>query len=222
MQASSRLNHNEAVKARKRLKLDPAGDRFQLLQPLAHGRQLDPGRDVAVGRLLLRRREFEPLQLQSAAPRPARRPAQHGDGDQRRAGDDHGRGHGFVPALLQNRRKQAGQGLTRIFFVGDTDEGGREEREDDFEQSPRGIVGEMLGGGVGLPWNLVVCMLIGVWLMGKPGRRAACPACQVRVPTCPTDRGSRRRGSHRAPCSTARRRRRCGCWRMPRRAESSR
>jgi hypothetical protein len=63
------------------------------------------------------------------------------------------------------RRKRAGQDLIRVFFVGDTDEGGREEVEDDFEQRPRRIIGEMSGGGVALPWNLAVCLLIGAWLM---------------------------------------------------------
>jgi hypothetical protein len=63
------------------------------------------------------------------------------------------------------RRKRAGQGLTRIFFVGDTDEGGPDAASDDFEQRPGGIVNEMLSGGVGLPWNLIACMVIGVWLM---------------------------------------------------------
>jgi hypothetical protein len=63
------------------------------------------------------------------------------------------------------RRKQAGQGLSRILFVGDTDEGGGKGGEDDFEQGPRRILGEMAGGGVALPWNLAVCLLIGVWLM---------------------------------------------------------
>ncbi|MGH6918033.1 MAG: vitamin K epoxide reductase family protein, partial [Geminicoccaceae bacterium] len=67
------------------------------------------------------------------------------------------------------RRKRAGRGLTRIFFVGDTDDDpdgrGREAAEDSFEQRPGQVVGEMLSGGVGLPWNLAVCLLIGVWLM---------------------------------------------------------
>jgi hypothetical protein len=63
------------------------------------------------------------------------------------------------------RRKRAGQGLTRIFFVGDPDEDGRDAPPDDFEQRPGGVVNEMLSGGVGLPWNLAVCLLIGVWLM---------------------------------------------------------
>jgi nucleoside-diphosphate-sugar epimerase len=63
------------------------------------------------------------------------------------------------------RRKQAGHGLMRLFFVGDTDDGETEVVEDDFEQRPGGIVNEMLSGGVSMPWNLAVCLLIGVWLM---------------------------------------------------------
>jgi nucleoside-diphosphate-sugar epimerase len=66
------------------------------------------------------------------------------------------------------RRKRAGHGLSRVFFVGDTDEGGREEAEDDFEQRPARVLAEMSSGGVGLPWNLAVCLLIGVWLMFTP------------------------------------------------------
>jgi hypothetical protein len=63
------------------------------------------------------------------------------------------------------RRKRAGRGLSRIFFVGDTDEGGREMAADDFEQRPRRILAEIASGGVGLPWNLALCLVIGVWLM---------------------------------------------------------
>jgi hypothetical protein len=67
------------------------------------------------------------------------------------------------------RRKRAGQSLIRVFFVGDTDDRADdrdpEAAEDDFEQTPRRIVDEMLGGGIGVPWNLALCLLIGVWLM---------------------------------------------------------
>jgi hypothetical protein len=63
------------------------------------------------------------------------------------------------------RRKQAGQGLIRIFFVGDTDEGASTPVEDDFEQSPARIGKEMLRGGVNVPLNLALCLLIGAWLM---------------------------------------------------------
>jgi hypothetical protein len=63
------------------------------------------------------------------------------------------------------RRKQAGQGFIRIFFVGDTDEGRPEPLEEDFEQYPPRIVKEMCTGGVSIPWNLALCLLIGAWLM---------------------------------------------------------
>jgi nucleoside-diphosphate-sugar epimerase/uncharacterized membrane protein len=63
------------------------------------------------------------------------------------------------------RRRQAGQGLIRVFFVGGTDEGPPKPVEDDFEQSPARIVQEMSTGGVSVPWNLALCLLIGALLM---------------------------------------------------------
>ncbi|SEQ98461.1 Nucleoside-diphosphate-sugar epimerase [Nitrosomonas sp. Nm51] len=63
------------------------------------------------------------------------------------------------------RRKKQGHSLLRVFFQGDTDEGKWETVEDSFAQKPSFIIKEMLGGGVTLPWNLVLCIPIGVWLM---------------------------------------------------------
>lgn len=63
------------------------------------------------------------------------------------------------------RRKRKGRPLLRIFFTGDTDEGGWDDSEDDFEQSPANIAKEILAGGITLPWNLFICMVVGVWLM---------------------------------------------------------
>lgn len=64
------------------------------------------------------------------------------------------------------RRKRAGQSILRVFFVGDTDEGELDKRdEDDFERRPRMLAKEMLSGGVSTPWNLVASILVGVWLM---------------------------------------------------------
>lgn len=63
------------------------------------------------------------------------------------------------------RRKKAGQPLLRVFFVGDTDEGETKPEEDDFERPPQVILRDMLTEGVGLPWNLLVCILVGLWLM---------------------------------------------------------
>lgn len=64
------------------------------------------------------------------------------------------------------RRKRAGRPLLLIFFTGDTDEGEREEtaHRNEFAQSPRNIVEQMLGS-VRMTWNLGLCILIGLWLM---------------------------------------------------------
>ncbi|WP_417515050.1 vitamin K epoxide reductase family protein [Minwuia sp.] len=66
------------------------------------------------------------------------------------------------------RRKRAGAPVLRIFFTGDTDDGDNRKDTDDFEQPPRAIVADMLGGGVSIPWNLALCLLTGVWLMATP------------------------------------------------------
>jgi hypothetical protein len=63
------------------------------------------------------------------------------------------------------RRKRAGQSLLRVFFVGDTDEGAAGPSPREFERSPAQLARDMASGGVNLPWNLALCMLIGVWLM---------------------------------------------------------
>lgn len=64
------------------------------------------------------------------------------------------------------RRHKAGAPTLRIFFTGDTDENdGRKDEADDFERPPLTVFNDMFTGGVGLPWNLAVCTLIGIWLM---------------------------------------------------------
>ncbi|MEQ9812811.1 MAG: vitamin K epoxide reductase family protein [Azospirillaceae bacterium] len=63
------------------------------------------------------------------------------------------------------RRKKAGRPLLRVFFTGDTDDGDWKPVHDDFRQPPGRVVGQMLSGGVGVPWNLALCVAIGVWLM---------------------------------------------------------
>lgn len=64
------------------------------------------------------------------------------------------------------RSRRAGRNLLRVFVVGGTDDAQTSaEDPDDFEQVPSRILGDMLHGGVGLPWNLASCGLIGVWLM---------------------------------------------------------
>ncbi|WP_218132424.1 vitamin K epoxide reductase family protein [Nitrosomonas sp. Nm33] len=63
------------------------------------------------------------------------------------------------------RRKKQGRSLLHVFFQGDTDEGKWESIEDNFVQRPSKIFKEILEGGVTLPWNLVLCLPIGIWLM---------------------------------------------------------
>lgn len=72
----------------------------------------------------------------------------------------------IATSLFLWRRWKAGRPLLKILFVGDTDEESRFTKgKDDFEQSPKVIFREMLGGGMTLPWNLVLCIAIGIWLM---------------------------------------------------------
>ncbi|SDG02638.1 NAD-dependent epimerase/dehydratase family protein [Sulfitobacter delicatus] len=66
------------------------------------------------------------------------------------------------------RRHRAGQPWLRVFFTGDTDEGPDEKRIDDFERSPREIIGEMVSGGMTFPWNLLASMAVGLLLMLSP------------------------------------------------------
>lgn len=67
------------------------------------------------------------------------------------------------------RKWKKGEPVIRIFFTGDTDEGEAEPaRRRTFERSPRDIAGSFFGGGMGLPWNLVLSMLVALWLMFTP------------------------------------------------------
>ena len=82
-------------------------------------------------------------------------------------------------ATLQflRRRAQAGQNWLRVLFKGDTDEtlnaagtqtDGQAEGEryaDEFDQSPRVVIKNMIGGGVSLPWNLALAALVGLSLL---------------------------------------------------------
>jgi nucleoside-diphosphate-sugar epimerase len=69
------------------------------------------------------------------------------------------------------RRALTGQSWLRVFLTGDTDESGSDTEgnaggvADEFDRSPAAVVKHMLGGGVGLPWNLVLSALIGLWLL---------------------------------------------------------
>jgi nucleoside-diphosphate-sugar epimerase len=74
-------------------------------------------------------------------------------------------------ATLQflRRRVNAGQNWLRVLLVGGTDEmpnaGKRPTISDEFDRPPHAVLKEMVGGGVGLPWNLAISALIGVSLL---------------------------------------------------------
>lgn len=75
-------------------------------------------------------------------------------------------------ATLQflRRRAKAGQNWLRVFFVGDTDETGPDKDKDkvpadEFERSPGAVLKDVVRGGVGLPWNLGLAALIGLFLL---------------------------------------------------------
>ncbi|MCU7554106.1 NAD-dependent epimerase/dehydratase family protein [Alteromonas sp. ASW11-19] len=63
------------------------------------------------------------------------------------------------------RRKKAGRPLLRIFFTGDTDDGPQEPKPHEFRRPAWAVIKDMLGGGVNLPWNLALGILVGIWLM---------------------------------------------------------
>jgi len=65
------------------------------------------------------------------------------------------------------RRWKAGRPFWRILFVGDTDDDTEKKPslESEFSKSPMKVIKDMLEGGISLPWNLLLCILIGVWLM---------------------------------------------------------
>jgi hypothetical protein len=65
------------------------------------------------------------------------------------------------------QRIRQGRPFLRVLMTGDTLQGGRTSsfESNSFERSPRVIIQDMLGGGVNLPWTLIACVAIGVWLM---------------------------------------------------------
>lgn len=63
------------------------------------------------------------------------------------------------------RRRAAGKPLLRVFFAGDIDDGAKTGKADDFERRAADIVRDVLAEGVGTPWNLLMCLAVGIWLM---------------------------------------------------------
>lgn len=70
-------------------------------------------------------------------------------------------------AVLQfmHRRAKAGKSMLRVFLFGDTDDGARQLRTDEFGRAPGAILNEIFQGGVRLPWTLWLAALLGIWLM---------------------------------------------------------
>lgn len=63
------------------------------------------------------------------------------------------------------RRAKAGQPWLRVFLFGDTDEGQRAERTDEFARAPAKVFRDMWTGGVSLPWNLALAGVLAASLL---------------------------------------------------------
>ena len=67
------------------------------------------------------------------------------------------------------RRAKAGRNWVTVLFRGDTDEpvsgNTGEEPRNEFDAPAGEVLRDMLSGGVNLPWNLLLCAVIGIWLM---------------------------------------------------------
>lgn len=63
------------------------------------------------------------------------------------------------------RRTKAGRPWLRVFLFGDTDEGERGERRDEFERPPGVLLRDMWTGGVNLPWNLALAAVLATSLL---------------------------------------------------------
>lgn len=63
------------------------------------------------------------------------------------------------------RRAKAGRPWLRVFLFGDTDEGRRDGRTDEFDRSAGVILRDMWTGGVNLPWNLALAGVLATSLL---------------------------------------------------------
>jgi nucleoside-diphosphate-sugar epimerase len=70
-------------------------------------------------------------------------------------------------ATLQFVRRRASQGhpWLRVFLFGDTDDGPRGRRDDEFDRPGAEVFREMWTGGVNLPWNLALAALLALSLL---------------------------------------------------------
>ena len=63
------------------------------------------------------------------------------------------------------RRARAGRSWLRIFLLGDTDDGQRDKRVDEFDRGGAAAFAEMWTGGVNLPWNLWIAAAVALSLL---------------------------------------------------------
>ncbi|MFV3075424.1 NAD-dependent epimerase/dehydratase family protein [Niveispirillum fermenti] len=63
------------------------------------------------------------------------------------------------------RRAKAGRPWLRVFLFGDTDDGDREARQDEFDRPVGAVMRDMWSGGVNLPWNLALAGILATSLL---------------------------------------------------------
>ncbi len=63
------------------------------------------------------------------------------------------------------RRVRAGRSLLRVCLFGDTDDGARPERADEFDRPAGETLVDMASGGVNLPWSLALAGFLGLTLL---------------------------------------------------------
>lgn len=66
---------------------------------------------------------------------------------------------------FMRRRAKAGRLWLRVFLFGDTDEGDRVAREDEFDRPVGAVMRDMWSGGVNLPWNLALAGILATSLL---------------------------------------------------------
>ncbi|MFV3130887.1 vitamin K epoxide reductase family protein [Niveispirillum sp. KHB5.9] len=66
---------------------------------------------------------------------------------------------------FMRRRAKAGRPWLRVFLFGDTDEGDRDARKDEFDRPAGAVMRDMWSGGVNLPWNLALAGILATSLL---------------------------------------------------------
>ncbi len=66
---------------------------------------------------------------------------------------------------FMRRRAKMGRPWLRVFLFGDTDQGGKVSRADEFERPPSTVLRNMWSGGVNLPWTLALAAVLAFSLL---------------------------------------------------------